>query len=219
MNDFFVTYHTDVGNKKKINQDSILMKGITNGQMEVVLVVVCDGMGGMLKGELASAAVVRKFSDWFEEIYTQRGTAWDADEIEEQWNRLLREINDRLICYGEKEQIQLGTTATAALISSDGNYLIAHVGDTRAYRISEKMTQLTEDHTFLARELKRGNMTLEQARTDARKNVLLQCMGVNQFFTPQYVTGMLKKGEAMLLCSDGFRHEVSDEEIQKYLNP
>lgn len=219
MNSFYMTYHTDVGIKKKVNQDSLLLKGISNGQDETLLVVLCDGMGGMSKGELASATVIRAFSDWLEKVYTKKGLAWTTKEIEQQWQSLLIEVNEKLIAYGNKKHIELGTTVTAALLSDQGRYIIGHIGDTRAYIIADYMKQLTEDHTFVAREIRRGNMTPEQAAKDSRRNVLLQCIGVNKQFETQFLEGSLSVGEALLLCSDGFRHVVAEEEIYELLQP
>lgn len=208
-----IAYHTDVGIKKKTNQDSLLLKGIANDSEEILLAVLCDGMGGMVKGELASATVVRAFSEWFEKTYTQRGSQWSNEEIKTQWQTLLEQVNELLMNHGQDVQIQLGTTVTALLLSSNGEYLVGHVGDTRIYHVNQELTQITEDHTFIAREIRRGNMTPEQAAKDSRRNVLLQCIGVNKYFEPQYISGILKKGEGMLMCSDGFRHEVKEAEL------
>ncbi|MBR2401420.1 MAG: serine/threonine-protein phosphatase [Lachnospiraceae bacterium] len=213
MKNFMTAYHTDVGIKKKTNQDSLLLKGIANDTEEILLAVLCDGMGGMVKGELASATVVRAFSEWFEKTYTKKGSLWSNDEIKGQWQALLEKVNELLINHGQDVQIQLGTTVTALLLSSDGKYLVGHVGDTRIYHINRELTQITEDHTFIAREIRRGNMTPEQAAKDSRRNVLLQCIGVNKFFEPQYISGTFKKSEGVLLCSDGFRHEVTEAEL------
>ena len=62
-------------------------------------------------------------------------------------------------------------------------------------------------------------MTIEEAKKDNRRNVLLQCIGVNEFFEPQYENGRLAHGTALLLCSDGFRHMLSEDEISESLNP
>lgn len=217
MKNFLTAYHTDVGIKKKTNQDSFLLKGIVKDSEEILLVVLCDGMGGMVKGELASATVIRAFSEWFENTYTQKGSEWTTDEIQSQWQTLLERTNEVLMKHGQDVEIQLGTTATALLLSSNGEYLIGHVGDTRIYQLKQGITQLTEDHTFIAREIRRGNMTPEEAAKDSRRNVLLQCIGVNKFFEPQYIKGSFEKGEQILLCSDGFRHEVTEDEIYKKL--
>lgn len=220
MRNFYTAYHTDIGIKKKVNQDSLLLMEISNGNDDILLAVLCDGMGGMAKGELASATVIRAFSDWFMNVYPKKGTLWSVEDIKQQWHRLLKESNEKLIAYGNENHIELGTTVTAALLSNDGRYLIGHIGDTRAYRLdgsADVPEQLTEDHTFVAREIRRGNMTLEQAQKDSRRNVLLQCIGVNRQFEVQFLTGNVSEEQVLLLCSDGFRHVVSETEIQEYL--
>lgn len=221
MNGFYVAHHTDIGIKKKTNQDSLLVKGLTDGNEELLLAVLCDGMGGMAKGELASAIVVRAMSDWIAGAYIGKGDGPTPKEIQEQWRKLFFSVNKKLVCYGEENGVRLGTTATAILLFNNGAYLIGHIGDTRIYRITEQglMEQLTEDHTFVAREIRRGNMTPEQAATDSRRNVLLQCIGVDSELNPQFAEGRLAEGDGVLLCSDGFRHELSREELGEALRP
>lgn len=219
MKKFYVAYDTDIGIKKQTNQDSLLLKGCSTEQGETLLAAVCDGMGGMEKGELASATVVRAFSDWFEQIFMKNEMRVGDERIRQQWQSLLEEVNHKLMEYGKENQLQLGTTVSVVLLDSEGQYVFGHVGDTRIYALSDTMRQLTEDHTLIAREIKRGNMTPESAKKDNRRNVLLQCIGVNQFFEPQYERGEIEQGTAFLLCSDGFRHMVSEQEIYETLNP
>lgn len=219
MQNFSSDYHTDNGMKKQLNQDSILLNGIAADDREILLAVICDGMGGMTKGELASATVVRAFSEWLRDKYIHDNDKHNFEKIKLQWLGLIRDCNNRLIKYGQDLGVQLGTTVTALIVQSTGSYLIAHVGDTRVYYLSDKIKQLTEDHTFVGREMKKGLMTAEQAMKDARRNVLLQCIGVNQFVEPQFLEGYIEAGEAFLMCSDGFRHKVSAEELLTYLEP
>lgn len=218
MQSFQVAYHTDIGIKKKTNQDSILVKAVAKNEKEVLLAVLCDGMGGMDKGEVASASMVRDFSEWLTDTYIKQDK-WNLEVIKEQWIELMEGCNRRLIQYGQEGGIQLGTTVTVLLVNSEGDYLIGHIGDTRVYHVADRIKQLTEDHTFVAREIKRGNMTPEQAKTDHRRNVLLQCVGVNSAIEPQFVEGTIKNGEAFLLCSDGLRHQCADSELLAYLPP
>ena len=218
MQSFQVAYHTDIGIKKKTNQDSILVKAVAKNEKEVLLAVLCDGMGGMDMGEVASASMVRDFSEWLTDTYIKQDK-WNLEVIKEQWIELMEGCNRRLIQYGQEGGIQLGTTVTVLLVNSEGDYLIGHIGDTRVYHVADRIKQLTEDHTFVAREIKRGNMTPEQAKTDHRRNVLLQCVGVNSAIEPQFVEGTIKNGEAFLLCSDGLRHQCADSELLAYLPP
>ena len=85
--------------------------------------------------------------------------------------------------------------------------MIVHVGDSRVYQIDSALNQLTTDQTFVAREVSKGNMTIEQAKVDKRRNLLLQCVGASKVVEPQVLLGTTKKG-AYMLCSDGFRHEI-----------
>lgn len=105
MKKFYIAYDTDVGIKKKTNQDSLLLKGCSEEHGETLLIAICDGMGGMEKGELASATVVRAFSDWFEQVYIKNEMHVGDEGIRQQWQSLLEEINGRLIRYGKENQI------------------------------------------------------------------------------------------------------------------
>ena len=107
MKKFYIAYDTDVGIKKKTNQDSLLLKGCSEEHGETLLIAICDGMGGMEKGELASATVVRAFSDWFEQVYIKNEMHVGDEGIRQQWQSLLEEINGRLIRYGKENQIQM----------------------------------------------------------------------------------------------------------------
>ena len=80
------------------------------------------------------------------------------------------------------------------------------------------MTQMTTDQTFVAREVSRGTMTAEQAKKDKRRNLLLQCVGASKVVEPQIICGRVEKG-AYMLCSDGFRHEITEVEMYESLNP
>ena len=78
--------------------------------------------------------------------------------------------------------------------------------------------QITEDQTYVAREIKLGHMTKEQAEQDSRRNVLLQCIGAVNGLQPEFYEGQISADCYMLLCSDGFRHQYHEEEIMKALS-
>lgn len=216
---FTALVETDVGNIKKTNQDSTLIKlASTIDGRNILLAVLCDGMGGLQKGELASATAVRYFSTWFDKELPYQLKSFNWETLSEAWKRLIEKLNTVILRYGEKSNITLGTTLTALLFIDD-SYMIAHVGDTRAYEIYHDLRQLTEDHTYVAREVKRGNMTLEEARKSPRRNVLLQCVGASKKVVPEVIFGKLERGTNYLLCSDGFRNEITSEEIFNHLKP
>ncbi len=215
---YIATADTDIGISKDTNQDSMLIKHASTDVGEVLLAVVCDGMGGLAKGELASATVIRAFSKWFDEDLPFELENADMQVIGAKWSLLLKELNVQILEFSNANKIDgVGTTFSGILFIGN-QYVIGHVGDTRIYHISSSLSQLTTDQTFVAREISRGTMTLEQAKTDKRRNLLLQCIGASKVVEPQVIYGKAEKG-AYMLCSDGFRHEITEAEMYESLNP
>ncbi|MCD8156157.1 MAG: protein phosphatase 2C domain-containing protein [Clostridiales bacterium] len=216
---FKIAAHTDVGIRKKTNQDSVLLKVAQTDYGKVCLASVCDGMGGLAKGELASATAVRYLTDWFESefpdlLYQGLGT----EVLEARWRDLIYRINRRISAYGHAARIELGTTMVVLLIV-DQTYYIVNVGDSRVYLLRDELTQLAKDQTFIQKEMDEGRMTWEEARRDSRRNVLLQCVGASSDIEPVFGSGTILPGSIFLLCSDGFRHVITGEEIYQYLSP
>lgn len=216
---YIATADTDIGIVKNTNQDSLLIKhATTEDGMEVLMAIVCDGMGGLAKGELASATVIRAFSKWFEEDLPFELENVDMQVIGGKWSHLLKDLNLKILEHShDKGEEVMGTTFSGILFVDD-RYMIAHVGDSRIYHISSALTQLTTDQTFVAREISRGTLTVEQAKVDKRRNLLLQCIGASKTVDPQVIFGSVEKG-AYMLCSDGFRHEITEAEMYESLNP
>lgn len=206
---YMATAQTDIGLVKQVNQDSLTVKVVDTPLGEVTLAVMCDGMGGLTKGELASAIVVRAFETWFMEKLPYQIKGLTVEMLRTEWERLVIDCNNRIRKQGSQN---MGTTLTAMLFYAEAYYII-HVGDCRAYELTSEVFQLTKDQTFVEREVASGRMTREQARTDSRRNVLLQCIGVKEEVEPEFMTGKLVPGACYLLCSDGFRHEVSRKEM------
>ena len=214
---FSATADTDIGISKNTNQDSLLVKHAKTDIGEVLMAIVCDGMGGLSKGELASATVIRAFSDWFDNELPFELENTDMQIIGSKWSLMLKDLNVKISEYGDEIGSSLGTTFSGILFVED-KYVLVHVGDSRIYHIGSSLNQLTTDQTFVAREISRGNMTPEQAKTDKRRNLLLQCVGASKVVEPQIICGNTDKG-AYMLCSDGFRHEITEAEIYESLNP
>lgn len=218
---YLTAVHTEPGLVKKINQDSLCVMEARTGVGEILMAVICDGMGGLAKGEVASASVAQALSEWFvKELPTQITNDNFWQEIKLRWQQLLLDENQKISRYGKARGVQLGTTATAILLLNDEKYLIAHVGDSRVYCLDNQgIRQITEDQTVTASEIKAGRLTPQEAETDPRKNVLLQCVGASPHMKPVMLEGGLQKGQIILLCSDGFRREISQEELFEQLRP
>lgn len=217
--DFLVSANTDKGIVKATNQDSASVKIINTRKGRMVFAIVCDGMGGLEKGEVASATVVRAFENW---ITTDLPALCNQEindyVLREQWNRIVQEQNLKLKTFGTRQGIKLGTTIVAMLLTQN-RYYVLNVGDSRAYIINKNIRQITFDQTFVAREVANGNMTEEQARSDPRRSVLLQCVGASDTIHIDMFCGDIEPNSIYMLCSDGFRHEITNQEIFDNLSP
>lgn len=216
---FIISASTDVGNIKETNQDSLSVKVINTNQGRMVFAILCDGMGGLEKGEVASASVIRAFDNWIQNELPQLcNSAIEDAYIREQWNAIITEQNKSIKAYGAGQGVQLGTTAVVMLLTQT-RYFVLNVGDSRAYELSDQIVQITNDQTFVAREVALGNMTEEEARTDERRSVLLQCVGASDTVYPDMFFGNTKQNAVYMLCCDGFRHEITPYEIYEKFQP
>lgn len=213
---YTVAAHSDVGTTKATNQDCLTVKVANTICGEAAFAVMCDGMGGLAQGEVASASVVHAYEQWFLKELPQLLAGKFSEKILEQvWHRLANDCNAEIMDYSKGQKTAMGTTLTAVLLL-EGRYYISHVGDCRVYVMGNGMEQLTFDQTYVAREVARGHMTPEQAQTDARRNVLLQCIGTVKSVKPDFLMGDFYDNDTFLVCSDGFRHKLTDAEIYDY---
>lgn len=216
---FIISANTDVGISKATNQDSLTVKVLNTKQGKMVFAVLCDGMGGLDKGEVASASVIRAFDEW---VKTKLPILCEEPlydpVIRKQWEEIVELQNKKIGTYGASQGVRLGTTAVIMLLTQN-RYYIMNIGDSRAYELTSDMKQLTKDQTFVAREVEMGRMTEEQAEKDERRSVLLQCIGASDLVYPDIFFGDIAKDAVYMLCSDGFRHEISKEEIFAKIQP
>ena len=216
---FIVTANTDIGIVKSTNQDSLTAMILNTPQGRMAFCVLCDGMGGLQKGEVASAAVIAAFRNWAtNELPKLCDRPLEDAVIRSQWEGIVQQQNVAIKEYGDQHGVQLGTTAVIMLLTQT-RYYILNVGDSRAYELTTDIRQITNDQTLVAREIAMGHMTPEEAETDSRRNVLLQCVGVLDSVDPEMFFGDVAQNAVYMLCSDGFRHEISSEEIYNSLKP
>lgn len=216
---FLTAAHTDVGLRKKTNQDSCLILQAQTDAGPVLLASICDGMGGLARGEVASAAMVRSLDGWFRsELPALLCNGFSEQALREDWERLARETARRIADYGASIRADLGTTAVVFLVVGD-SYYIMNVGDSRVYAITDQVYQLTKDQTYVQREIDLGRMTPAQAETDPQRNVLLQCIGASSTIEPDFFVGRIAENQTYLLCCDGFRHVIAPHEFYQELGP
>ena len=215
---YLQSYYTDIGNKRKTNQDSLAIFKAGTETGEILLSLICDGMGGYQSGEIASKTIVESFEKWFKQdlpllLYND----FSFQKLKEQWVRLINECNGQLVKYGAKKKIDLGSTLTACLFTGEQYYCV-HVGDSRAYKIRKnEMAQITMDQSVVADAVRRGEITEEEAKADKRKNILLECIGITKTVDVLFFEGEVSPGDSYLLCSDGLWHYLKDEELMRYL--
>lgn len=217
--EFLISAQSDIGIVKVTNQDSLSIKTANTPVGKVAFAVLCDGMGGLQKGEVASATLVKAFSDWFNNDFKNMVlSGFSSMRLQQTWNEIVTYNNQKIMNYGNNQGIRLGTTVTAMLIIQ-GRYYIINIGDTRAYKINNKIDKITQDQTVIAREILKGCITEEDAKQDPRRGILLQCIGASNMITPDFFSGDVKPNEVYMLCTDGFRHEITEEEMFNNLNP
>lgn len=218
---YYIAYNTDVGLRKHTNQDSLAIKVMDTPKGRAVLAVVCDGMGGLSEGELASKEVVTAYCHWFDTEFKQmvQEGRYQSEQVREAWRNLAIEENKRLGIYGVEQQTGLGTTLSCILLYQN-QYLIVQVGDSRIYQLStEGVCQLTQDQSVVAKEIAEGRLTPEEARADPRRSILLQCIGASPSVEPVFYQGSVMPERTYLICSDGLCHEISQQELWEQLSP
>jgi len=197
---------TDVGLRRSNNQDS--------GYASPRLLVIADGMGGAAAGDLASSATLAEIRQLDRDL----DPATDGDALEAMYSAVTR-ANRRLaeLIADDPAVEGMGTTLEAMLW--DGEKLaVAHIGDSRAYRLREgRLSQLSTDHTFVQSLVDEGRITPEEARVHPHRSLLLKAILGRDDFEPDFTWLQPAPGDRYLLCSDGLSDMVPDETIERTL--
>lgn len=205
-------YLTDTGKVRTHNEDSVTILKNANGEH---LMIVCDGMGGHRKGEVASSMAIAALGTRFNKI-SSIGSKLDAVN----WlNDSISEINKNILEYAEAnpDSTVMGTTIVVALLTHD--YLIfGNIGDSSGFVIKKgKMHKVTKDHTLVNLLVQAGNLTEEEAKFHPKKNVLMKALGAAEkceldiFDVDMTVDGIF-------LCSDGLTNMLTFDQIEKVLD-
>lgn len=207
---------TDVGRERDHNEDSFALLE------DHGLYVVADGMGGHTAGDVASSLATQVVSDFFKQTDHEDAT-WPSGfniKMTEEENRLTTGIRlaNRLVferSVTNQDLRGMGTTVVGATFSKDGRRLaIAHVGDSRAYRIrSGKIEQLTRDHSLISDILAAMPDLPEEQRAELPKNVVTRALGVQESVNVDVGSFDVDEGDVYVLCSDGLSGMVADDEI------
>ena len=171
------------------------------------LYVVADGMGGHDAGEVASRIAVETVCREIEANVKQNEDPLRLIE------HAVQQANSEVKKEGAHRGSNMGTTLSLALVDDNTAY-IANVGDSRVYWVEDgSITQITEDHSLVAKLVAAGKMTKEEARNHPKSNLLYRTIGTDESITVDTFRVDLKKGGHLMLCTDGLWGEVSDEDI------
>ena len=192
---------TDVGRQRSANEDSLVV--------DPPLFAVADGMGGAKAGEVASAVAVEAVE----------GATESGEPVEAQLANIVRQANRRIydLAVADESRRGMGTTLTLAKVHGD-EVSLAHVGDSRAYRLrGGELEQLTRDHSLVAELERSGQITPEAAEHHPQRSIITRALGPEPDVEVDTYTLAGREGDLFLICSDGLTSMISDDEVGSIL--
>jgi len=200
---------TDPGCVRKQNQDTFQIEQLDRGTL---LCIVCDGMGGAKSGNIASTLASEVFVEEVRRVW-KRGM--DQEQIDQMLRSAAKLAN--FTVYDQAMQFEefdgMGTTLVAALVRGD-MATVVNVGDSRCYGIDrEGIHQITKDHSLVQLMVDRGELTPEMSKTYPGKNLITRAVGTEPMVLCDLFHEEVRKGDYLLLCSDGLSNMMDDQEI------
>ena len=198
---------TDIGEKRRVNQDYVFCEVNPVGQLPN-LFIVADGMGGHNAGDYASRFCV--------EYFTQKIRSGKNSSPIPLIETSIKETNEVLRSKAEeKTELEgMGTTFVVATIF-DRTMYVANIGDSRLYVIGKEIKQITEDHSLVEAMVKTGELNRDQARVHPNKNIITRALGANETVEPDFFEASLEEKDIVLMCSDGLTNMLEDKLIEK----
>lgn len=201
---------SDVGKERSDNEDYFRIVP------EKSLFIVADGMGGHNAGDIASLNASQMVDTYFSPQLLSKIQDNDEKIRESMIESLLNAHREILrMAKGSRNYEGMGCTIVVSFIQGNALHL-GHVGDARAYVCNKSgIKLLTEDHSFVMELVKKGKMTMEEARLSPLKNRLNQAIGASVNITPEYRLYEMEEGDRLLLCSDGLWDMLTDEQMHQ----
>ena len=192
-----------------MNQDYVFVSQEPVGNLPN-LFAVADGMGGHNAGDYASAHAVQT-------LVSQIQADADFNPIKV-IRHAIEAANTEIIDQAQRDEGLRGMGTTMVVATIVGNYAyVANVGDSRLYLIRDHIRQITRDHSLVGEMVRAGELSPEQARNHPNKNIITRAVGAGQKLEIDFFDEDLRKGDILLLCSDGLSNMVEDEEIEKII--
>ena len=206
MNAFGIT---DKGKVRSANQDAYRLSLSPDG--EYVLAALCDGMGGVHGGEIASAAAADSFMQYAEDMLRREPKSDAAQVLREAAAYANLKVYDR--AFRDESCRGMGTTLVAALVRPE-DAAVVNIGDSRCYWLADgQLQQVTRDHSLVQSMVDRGLITEDEARSHPRKNVIMRAVGLERTIRSDIFRLDIRPGDALLLCSDGLHKSMKDETL------
>lgn len=189
--------------------------------------IVCDGMGGQAAGEVASKLAVDTMLTYFRDSAAKGrfDTVGDPMEGEPELARALSSsihlANTAVVDSASNHAARagMGATVVAVYVGKHGLFSIGHVGDSRIYLMRDrKIQQLTQDHSLVMEQVRRGLITLEEAKHSEVQNIIIRALGAEKDVKPDIDVMMAQPDDLLLLCSDGLTRELEDDRLQEIIN-
>ncbi len=200
---------TDQGRVRPYNEDA---GGVICNQDKQALYVIADGMGGHNAGDIASAMVLEYFqTHWPKERQMTR-----VDDGEHYLIQSIQTVNEQIYqkALANEAYRGMGTTVVVVMII-DEMAVVAHVGDSRCYKLSAShMRQITKDHSLVNALVNAGEITEQEARVHPKKNILTRAVGTDDSVEVDVTVISCEPGEKLLLCTDGLTNKLADEDIK-----
>ena len=203
---------TDVGKVRKMNQDYYYVSN------DGTLNILADGMGGYSGGEVASKLAVESTVDFLNKHFNKYNE-YQKEEVLEILKNAIEYANK--VVYQKSQEIseleQMGTTLEICLIYKN-RVFIAHIGDSRVYRIRKGIfRRITKDHSYVQTLIEDGTITKEEAEHHPEKNMLMKALGCEENVEADVMVKGFLKNDIILICSDGLTNMVPEEDIQQII--
>lgn len=203
---------TDIGSCRQENQDNYCAQQFPGG---TGWGIVCDGMGGVNGGRVASTIATETMCQFFARQLPTLQAGEEKQLIMRGFDVINRAVYDK--AAADPEMMGMGTTGVCAYILH-GRAHIVHAGDSRAYLLHDgQMRQITRDHSMVQQLVDSGQITKEQAAQHPQKNLITRALGVAANIVPEYNRCEVEPGDIVLLCSDGLTNMVPDDETAQVL--
>lgn len=203
---------TDIGKKRKLNQDYVFAMDRPLGNLPNIF-IVADGMGGHNAGDYASKYTVETMKEEIERSFEKSPVRILGKAITAANDHIRKKAREDVALSG------MGTTVVAATCLSDKYLEVANVGDSRLYVVNDrKIEQITRDHSLVEEMIRMGGIDRESARSHPDKNIITRAIGAKDTVDVDFFNVELRPGDVVLMCSDGLTNMLEDEEIHMIMS-